>query len=186
MTRQDYGTPPEFIRAIEKRFGPIVCDLAARIDNAVARDFLSPEADSLTQPWAQLYPTGTLYLNPPFAHIEPWAKKCAEESTERTGWIVMLVPASVGSLWFHKHVAGKAHWDGIPRMQFIGAEHLYPKDLMLCAFGYGVHGNGYWDWRDDVPAERKPVTIVGMLPGGIPIIEQNWAPPPASHALVKL
>ncbi len=147
-TKQDYGSPREFILAIEKRFGPIACDLAARIDNTVAREFISPEADSLKQEWAELYPTGTLYLNPPFAHIEPWAKKCAAESKKRLGWIVMLVPASAGSLWFHRHVVGHAHWDGIPRMQFVGADHLYPKDLMICAYGYGVHGSGYWDWRE--------------------------------------
>lgn len=149
MSKQDYGTPPEFIRAIERRFGLIDCDLAARSDNTVAPKFYTPEQDSLIQPWAAHHPTGNLFLNPPFAHIEPWAAKCAAQCLNRQGWILMLVPASVGSLWFHRHVRNDAHWDGIPRMQFVGADHLYPKDLMLCAFGYGVRGNGYWDWRHD-------------------------------------
>ena len=34
-SRQDYGTPPEFLAAVVARFGPLAFDLAASRDNAV-------------------------------------------------------------------------------------------------------------------------------------------------------
>ena len=104
VSRQDYGTPWEFIRAVEARFGKIACDLAAHAGNAKADTFLTAQEDSLSVPWADLWRDGTLWLNPEFAKIDPWAEKCAAESVKRGGLIVMLTPASIGTDWFANHV----------------------------------------------------------------------------------
>lgn len=149
-SRQDWETPPELIAAVEARFGRLQCDLACSSDNMKAlsgfvfdrgQDSL---ADSSEWPLHQL-----CWLNPPYSAIKPWASKCAESGSK----VLLLVPASVGSNWFRDYVYDTAHvlfLNG--RVQFVGAEQNYPKDLMLCCYNlfpepYGVE---VWDWRREV------------------------------------
>lgn len=155
-SRQDYGTPWEFIRAVEARFGPIVHDLAAHEGNAKHASYYSAAQDGLAQPWAEAFPVGNLWLNPEFGSIAPWAAKCALESTRRLGWIFMLTPASIGTDWFAEHVQGKAYvlglspripFDGMPVNPETGRVDGYPKDLMMSVFGHGLHGFDTWRWK---------------------------------------
>lgn len=150
MSNQTWETPPEFIIAVEKRYGKIGFDLAASKKNTKAEAFFSVEQDSLKQDWTQIstslgYAPKVAWLNPPFADIEPWAEKCVEVRWLRR-WTLLLVPASMGSLWWARQVLNKGHADGIPRMKFVGAKDPYPKDLAVVAYGYGICGTGYWDW----------------------------------------
>ena len=143
-SKQDYGTPREFLDAIEQRFGATTFDLAAHAENTTHPDYFSPEVDSLAQDWTQL--AGNLWLNPPFGDIAPWAAKCAASAAPHRR-IFMLTPASIGSNWFAAHVLGKALVLGLsPRMTFVGAPDPYPKDLMLSIFGE-FPGFGVWRWR---------------------------------------
>ncbi len=146
-SKQDYGTPWPFIHAVERRFGPLVGDLAATADNAKAPSFIRPEQDSLTVPWATIYPLGNLWLNPEFTDIDPWAEKCAYESKKRHGLILMLTPASIGTDWFASHVNRQAMVIGLsPRLVFEGCTDPYPKDLMLSVYG-GFAGFDCWRWK---------------------------------------
>lgn len=154
-SKQDYGTPWEFIRACERRFGAIVRDLAAHPGNAKCDRYYDKAADSLAQPWAENDPTGTLFLNPEFGNIAPWAAKCALESKRRHGLILFLTPASIGSEWFARHVNRQAIVLGLsPRLPFegtpinpkTGKPDGYPKDLMLSVFGFGLWGADTWRW----------------------------------------
>ena len=155
---QSYATPWEFIRAVEGRFGPIVCDLAAAPSNAKAKRFYGPSDDSLTKEWAADYPEGLLWLNPPFAKIGKWAAKCATESAKRSGGhIVMLVPASIGTDWFALSVEREAHvialsprmiFDGAPINPKTGKPDGYPKDLMLVVYTCGLTGFSTWRWKE--------------------------------------
>jgi phage N-6-adenine-methyltransferase len=155
-SKQDYGTPWEFVRAVERRFGTLVVDLAASAENAKAGAWLDEAHDSLLAPWAERWPEGNLWLNPPFAKIDPWAAKCAAESAQRSGLILLLTPASIGTEWFAEHVLDNAMVLGLsPRMAFdgicpnprTGRIDLYPKDLMLSVFGFGLRGFATWRWR---------------------------------------
>lgn len=146
-SRQDYETPPEFIRAVEDRFGALNVDLAARNDNAKAPQWITPEADGLSTSW----PTeGTLWLNPPFGKIEPWAKRCWDwapplDSSGR-GRILLLVPASVGSRWFSEYVMDGALVLFLqPRLSFDG-KAPFPRDCMLCVYGE-LPGFEVWKWK---------------------------------------
>lgn len=144
-SKQDYETPWELIRAIEKRWGPIACDLAATPDNFKSRNgcFITPERDSLSVDWHHY--TGLLFLNPPFGDIKPWAKKCSEESV-RGARIAFLVPASVGSAWFADYVHGKALvCPLLPRVSFDG-KNPFPKDCMVCVYG-PTPGFEPWRWK---------------------------------------
>ncbi len=148
MSKQDYGTPWEFIHACEYRFGPIVCDLAASAENAKAPLFFDRARDSLSVSWSTEHPTGTLWLNPEFADLDPWAEKCASESLSRHGLILLLTPASIGSNWFAAHVNRKAMVLGLsPRLQFEGTTAPYPKDLMISCYGHGLSGFDVWRWK---------------------------------------
>ncbi len=150
--KQDWRTPPEFLEAVRRRFGPIGFDLAATKGHEVtghAGLAFSPEMDSLSRDWSDPVLGGKIrvaWLNPPFANIRPWAAKC-DSVRDLPRWTLMLVPASMGSHWWADHVLGKCFALGVPRMKFLGAEDPYPKDLALCCYGYGVSGTGFWDWR---------------------------------------
>jgi len=154
-SRQDYGTPQEFITAVERRFGPIVFDLAAHAGNRKSPYYYAPEpdpaavaVDALAQQWHNAVPCGTLaWLNPPFSDIAPWARKCAVESSLGAR-IALLVPAAVGANWFRDHVAAHAAiylLNG--RLSFDG-KNVYPKDCLLAVYGE-TPGACIWDWRHD-------------------------------------
>ncbi len=157
-SNQVVGTPRAFIDAVERRFGDITWDLAATADNSVCGDgssrYFGPDhfdedyRDSLKKDW--LYVTeGTLWLNPEFANIAPWAAK-AETTRHRIGWTLMLVPASVDAEWYWKHVHGKAFVMPLRgRLTFRGSADPYPKGLILAAYGFGVVGFEPWKWKSD-------------------------------------
>jgi phage N-6-adenine-methyltransferase len=150
-SRQDYGTPGEFIDAVEHRFGVLAHDLAADAHNTRAAHFFDEARDALVQDWTKL--KGNLWLNPPFANIAPWAKKCAESGAPGR-LIFFLTPASTGANWFRDHVFDKALVLLLGgRLTFEGCEDPYPKDCILSVFGTRP-GFELWNWSKDVDAIR--------------------------------
>ena len=150
MSKQDYGTPWDFLDAVESRFGKLAFDLAATDENTVVPDdgvlklHYTPQDDSLSQCWTQH--KGLLWLNPPFARISPWVKKC-DESHGAGRVILLLTPASVGSNWFSVYVYRKAYVLFLrPRLTFRGADDPYKKDCMLSVYGWGP-GFDVWRWK---------------------------------------
>ena len=75
----------------------------------------------------------------------------------------MLVPASIGTNWYRDYIDGQMMVWGIPRIKFVGATQAYPKDLMLCAAGYGVQGHGFWDWRKERSIANADLVIDKMF-----------------------
>lgn len=151
-SRQDYQTPPEFLTAVQLRFGitKFAIDLAATPDTAVADRFLTRAEDALTVRWPATG-IGWAWLNPPFAHLAPWAAK-ARHSTSRSKpcRTLMLVPASTGANWWRDHVHGHAQillLNG--RLTFVGESAPYPKDCALLIYNGPNCGVSYeiWDWR---------------------------------------
>lgn len=150
-SKQDYPTPPEFVRAVEARFGKLYWDLAATAENSkTGIRFLSPKDNSLSIKW-HLY-AGLLWLNPPFSNIAPWARKCRDEA--RMGAkILFLTPASIGSNWFRDFVHGEALVLALNgRITFVGHEQPYPKDCMLSGFGFPP-GFEVWNWTQDLMSD---------------------------------
>lgn len=154
-SKQEVGTPRAFLDAVEERFGVIDWDLAADASNAVTGKYLGPGShrgeDSLAVDWAMLPGAfdGRLWLNPPFGKIAPFAEKCAEQAPSIAGPILMLVPASIGTEWFARHVHRKALVLALrPRLTFVGHKDPYPKDLMLVVFGrWVVPAFDAWKWN---------------------------------------
>lgn len=155
LSFQGVGTPREFLDAVQGRFGAIGIDLAAVASNRVVGSYLGPDHDvpwrrnalSAECQWNWGAIAGLRWLNPPYDRIEPWAAKCAEQSTIGPARIAMLVPASVGSNWFAEHVFGKALVLFLrPRLTFVGHATPYPKDLMLAVYAEPP-GVECWKWR---------------------------------------
>lgn len=146
-SKQDYETPPAFIKAVYLTFGfntTFDWDLAASHENTQAAQFFTPEMDSLQQDWSEL--AGNLWLNPPFGHIEPWVQQAHQTVTFARRRIFVLLPASVGANWYAKYVEGSALVLALrPRLTFVGQAAPYPKDLILAIYGNwpGFHT---WDW----------------------------------------
>ncbi len=133
-SKQDYQTDPAFIRAVVKRWGPLSFDLAAHsLNTQCPRFYYSKEQNSLVQDWGRRL--GNLWLNPPFADIEPWAAKCSR--TKLVGSrILFLTPAAVSTNWFAEHVFGHARVFAVrPRLTFVGQTTGFPKDMILSVFG---------------------------------------------------
>ena len=144
QSKQDYATPRDFRLAVRYRFGCIETDLAASLENTLARDFISQHKNSLVQNWAKMTP-GLCFLNPPFDNIAPWAAKCAAEA-KLGARILLLTPASIGTNWFAEHVWGNALVLALrPRLCFDG-KNPYPKDVMLSCFNLGDPGFECWKW----------------------------------------
>jgi phage N-6-adenine-methyltransferase len=145
-SRQDYETPWEFIHAVETMLSEkFEVDLAATANNTKATRYVG--YNSLNQDWDTYQ--GLLWLNPPFANIEPWAKKCAESVKAR---ICFLVPASIGSNWFTNYVHNKAMVLALsPRISFDG-KGPYPKDCILAVYRNlylsPITGFRLWRWKD--------------------------------------
>jgi hypothetical protein len=151
-SKQDYGTPAEFLRAVERDFhvAEWILDLAATLMNSVSRRaYFGPGSpwgeDALAQDWLSI--AGDCWLNPEFADINPWAAKC-HASRSRNGRIFQLTPASTGTNWYVDHVDGIAHVVALqPRIQFDGCPDPYPKDLVLSVYGPVRGGFSTWRWK---------------------------------------
>ena len=157
-SKQDYGTPPELLAAIERRFGRILLDLAANGENHVAPYWLGPGSalgeDALKVSWEQAWAKAVLaeqdeqcqkiaFLNPPFKNIYPWADLCMRYST----WefpIVAIWPASIDTRWFNDLVRPHTTSFGISRPKFVGMTTGFPKTMML-------------SWFCGLPRENRPL-----------------------------
>lgn len=163
-SKQGHRTPKEFLHAVQRRFGRITFDLAATEGHQVlgVQDYFTPEIDALKQDWSSVdvwamrnrglehpIPMRVSWLNPPFSHIQPWVAKLEAECRTLPWWTLCLVPASMGSKWWERHVLHKCVALGVTRLTFVGSDSSYPKDLALLGFGFGVSGHGFWDWQDE-------------------------------------
>lgn len=147
-SKQDYGTPKGFLEAVKQKLHieDFTIDLAASAENSVTNFYIGEEQNSLVQDWAGY--TGWCWLNPPFADIEPWAKKAYVEST-KGAHIAMLVPLSIAQWWVYwvEQMAYVHLLNG--RLTFVGETKPYPKDCALLLYGpEGYHGYEVWSWRN--------------------------------------
>lgn len=153
-SKQDYATPRTFIKAVERRFGPITLDLAAHAENAVCDRWLGPGSlheDSLMVDWGAMmkpFAGDIAWLNPEYADIATWARKCRDQARRWPGLrVLMLAPNGLGSNWYRDFVQGEAGTLVVNgRIMFQGTRQGYPKDHLLILWGrsFGVRGVDTW------------------------------------------
>lgn len=147
-SKQDYGTPREFVRALERKLHieAFAIDLAASDDNAICDVYYTEKEDALVQSW--VCEERWSFCNPPYAAIEPWVSKACIESAQGAH-IAMLLPAGVGSNWWAKFVHERCYvLLQAPRLQFVGTDNVYPKDLVTLLYTpVGYTGYSTWRWK---------------------------------------
>lgn len=148
-SKQDYGTPPEFLAAVKKRIGInyFDWDLAASEQNTVAADFYTEAEDALAMSWKT--GDGWNWLNPPFTRIGDWARLAHEYAVQDGVQTAVLIPAAVGSNWWRDWVHGKAAVLFLnPRLTFVGCKDPYPKDCALLLYGPEILRHyDVWTWK---------------------------------------
>jgi hypothetical protein len=153
-----FVTPDCFIQPVLKRLDirGFSHDFAADASNTKAPFYWDEAGNSLRASpaqWAERCCGGWSvwgWLNPPFAHIAPWAKRCAE-TRALGGQIALLTPAAIGSNWFRDFVKGHAFVLALNgRIPFMPdkPEWGYPKDCILSLYGPRiVPGFDVWTWK---------------------------------------
>lgn len=142
ISKQDVGTPPEFLQAVARRFGPIRWDLAAHARNSVSGDrFYGPGSrwgdNTFERAWDRIPSVvnghDLLWFNPEFGNMEPAARKVAGEA-ERGARVALLAPLSAAD-WAIRYIWGRALVLPLfPRLTFVGHTAPFPKDLALAVY----------------------------------------------------
>lgn len=149
----DIWTPQVFRDAVTKRFGAPVWDLAASATNHFGPHWFDEREDSLTIPWGGL--DGLCWLNPPFANITPWARKCRVDSHNGGAEILLLVPMGSQN-WYWDFVEPYADVYCVGRMVFDNCfdrktgelvTTAYAKDLILAHYARDITRGRRWTQR---------------------------------------
>jgi phage N-6-adenine-methyltransferase len=101
----NWATPWPVVWKLEAQYGKFDLDPCAEPQTAKAPLYYTKEDDGLTQPWF-----GKVFVNPPYSDPRPWCERAvrAVESREAE-LVVMLLPASTDTAWFHELVLPHAH-----------------------------------------------------------------------------
>lgn len=106
-------TPLELWRGWDQEFSFTLDPCAhpeAPVSQAIGHGF-TIEEDGLRKPWS----TESVFCNPPFSDIEPWAAKAHEEMRAGCALVAMLVPANrTEQRWWQQYV--EPYRDRLPRI----------------------------------------------------------------------
>lgn len=156
-SKQNYETPEDLLDAIRKRLKItiFIFDFACSLKNKKAARGWTQRDDSLSKKaseWVSVLCGRWGWLNPPFAKIAPWAKKCLAVH-KRGGKIALLVPASVGSNWYRDYIHDQSgvtvlFLNGRPKFD---GKNGFPKDCMLVLFtgtDSEMFETDVWTWKN--------------------------------------
>lgn len=97
IAKDDKPTPQHLFDRLNREFG-FTIDVAASADNAKCARFYDRAQDALRLPW-----TGVVWCNPPYgAGLGKWVQKGHDEA-KNGSVVVMLLPASTDTIWFHRY-----------------------------------------------------------------------------------
>jgi phage N-6-adenine-methyltransferase len=102
--RDDRPTPQATFDTLHKEFG-FTLDAAASSANKKCERYFDAKTNGLAQSWAG----ETVWLNPPYGKPLPtWFAKAKLEAKTNGATVVMLVPASTDTGWWHDAMKGAA------------------------------------------------------------------------------
>ena len=97
-------TPQATFDTLDKEFG-FTLDAAASAENHKCARYFDAQANGLQQSWAG----ETVWLNPPYGKPLPqWVAKAKREAELNGATVVMLLPASTDTTWWHDATKGAA------------------------------------------------------------------------------
>lgn len=140
----DWATPPEFVRDLEREFGPFHIDPCCKRRTAKAPRFFTLADNGLAQVWR-----GRVFLNPPYSKPLPWVKKAARVTASgQCPLVVALLPVNTDTRWFHDYVLPFAELRWLRgRIRFLGWEGT--------PIGSPRAGNMLAIYRAPAPRRRK-------------------------------
>ena len=139
----EWATPQDTFDWLNREFQFDV-DLAASQENTKCEEFYSIEKSALAAHWAEAFPDGVGWCNPPYSRglQGKFIEKAAEERVK--GFTtVMLLPARTDTRAFHKHIYDETKWtarEGVEirllrgRLKFGGAPSSAPFPSMVVVF----------------------------------------------------
>ena len=97
----EWGTPNHIFDALDELYKFDLDPCAGKARYAKCEVHFTPHEDGLKQPW-----NGRVFLNPPYGrHLKYWMKKASLELTVGDAEVIVaLIPASIGTQWFHEYV----------------------------------------------------------------------------------
>ena len=96
-SRDDWATPEDLFEKIQEKYR-LEIDACATPENSKLPRFWTPEQDGLSKPWSYK----RVFCNPPYSQKTEWIQKAVYEVKERGCTIVvLLLPASTDTRWFH-------------------------------------------------------------------------------------
>jgi len=122
-------TPQWLFDSLYAEFG-FTLDPCASPDNAKCDNYYTADDDGLTQSWQG----HIVFCNPPYSETALWVEKALNES-QGNCTIVMLLPASTDTRWFHDFVYNQAEVRFLKgRVTFEGQKNPAPFASMLVIF----------------------------------------------------
>lgn len=96
-----HRTPPDLFLYLQRRYGRFDLDTAASDENKLCPAYFTKDDDALSQTW-----WGNWFCNPPFGRgLLAWVEHATSSvMREDSHHGVMIVPARVGTKWWHKYV----------------------------------------------------------------------------------
>lgn len=157
---QNYRTPPEFLAAVVRRFGPLVWDAACTRADCVGSAggyAIDSGCDAMLQDWSELRDVGVVWCNPPWARAGEFAARAATSGAQ----VLLLCQAAVDSNWYAAHVHGRALVLALnPRIPFLNPDGSpafvdrngkplgVNRPTMLAAYNFGQNGQFEpWKWK---------------------------------------
>lgn len=118
-TSDEWATPLDVFERIAAAYGPFDLDACCRPETAKARRYFTKDDDALTKRW-----TGRVWVNPPYSDPRPWIEKAMSAAVSGdASRVVMLLPASTDTNWFHDLVLPFADVVFVKgRVKFLGWE----------------------------------------------------------------
>lgn len=99
LERDEWRTPRGLFEEWTTKLGPFDLDAAATPGNALCARFHTAADDGLEQDWG----TWRVWCNPPYSKVRHWVTK-GQQAAAAGATVVMLIPASTGTKWWHEYV----------------------------------------------------------------------------------
>lgn len=140
--KQDYETPDWLFEYLNNEFA-FDLDACASKENAKCNRYISKVSNALEQNWSDW--GRSIWVNPPYGQgLYDWVKQAYWTAWMSDCRVVVLLPASTDTKWFHEFCTlGEVRFIA-RRLKFKGAKHTAPFASMVVIFECQNGNGGRW------------------------------------------